>query len=163
MATISLQKAKVAGTISGNSPEVRYFLEASAQSFKSGQFVYLSSGKVAACADNTASVLGMAVHDASGEENKKIAVFVANKDTVFEMNVYHATPASAITAITQLGGKYGLEVDDNKCYLNLASTSDVAFQVRDFSPKDSVGDTYGRVHIQVLTDISQLGAGEKTA
>lgn len=163
MATISLQAAKVFGTISGNAPEVRVYPEAASQSFKAGQFVYLASGKVTVCGDDTTSILGMAVGDASTVTDTDCAVYIANFDTIFEMNVYHSSAGSAVTAITDVGGKKGLEVDSNKCYYALEEATALAFQVRFLSPRDAVGDTYGRVCVQVLSDIMQVGPGEKTA
>jgi len=159
MSTITQVPARVANTISGNSPEVKYFPEAASQSFKAGQFVYLNSGKVTACADDSTTILGIAVGDASGNTDEDCAVYIANADTVFEANVYHSTAASAVTAITQVGTCYALKVDSNKCYVDIEDTSNDAFQVRRLSPKDKVGDQYGRVEFQVIASARQLGDG----
>lgn len=156
--TIDLQNAKVVGTISGNSPEVGYFPEAAGQSFKSGQFVYLNNGKVTACADDATVILGLAVHDASGVEDQDVAVHLANEDTIFEMNVYYDGDGDADDAvdITQVGGEYALVVVSNKCHVDISDTSNKAFLIRRISPRDSAGDIYGRVHLQVLASAAQL-------
>lgn len=156
MATISLQRMKAIGTISGNSPEIRYYPEAASQSFKAGELVYLASGKVTICGADPSLILGMAMEDATGTTNTDLAVAIANKDTVFEGNVYHGTPASAITAITDVGTDYGVVNADNKWYVDVSDTSNVRILVRDLSKKDAVGDTYGRVLFQVMQDYCQL-------
>ncbi|MCD4785363.1 MAG: hypothetical protein K8T10_16210 [Candidatus Eremiobacteraeota bacterium] len=159
MATITQRAARVANTISGNSPEVKVFPEAASQSFKAGEFVYLVSGKVTVCASNGTVILGMAVADASGTTDEDCAVYIANGDTVFEANIYHSTVGSAVTAITDVGVCYALLVSSNKHYVDKEDTDNDAFQVRRISPKDIVGDTYGRVEFQVIASVRQLGDG----
>jgi len=159
MSVINQVSARVARTISGNSPEILTFPEAASQSFKAGQFVYLNSGKVTACTDDATTILGMAVGDASGTTDEDCEVYVANGDTIFEANVYHSTASSAVTAITQVGTCYALQVDSNKCYVDIEDTSNDAFQVRRLSPKDKVGDRYGRVEFQVISSARQLESG----
>lgn len=159
MSTITQRPARVANTISGNSPEVKVFPEAAEQSFKAGEFVYLVSGKVTVCASNGTTILGMAVADASGTTDEDCEVYVANGDTVFEANVGHGTPASAVTAITDVGVCYALLVASNKHYVDVEDTDNDAFQVRRLSPKDNTGDQYGRVEFQVIASARQLGDG----
>jgi len=157
MATITQIPARVIGTISGNSPMVRYYPEAASQSFKAGQFVYLNGGKVTICADDATTILGMAVRDASGTTDKACPVYIANPDTIFEANVYHSDEASAVTAITQVGTVYALQVDDTTGYnyVDIEDTTNKAYQVIDLSPKDEAGDKYGRVHFQVIDSVAQ--------
>jgi len=155
MAVITQRRAKVAYTISGNSPQVVKVPEAASQSFKAGEFVYLASGKAAICADDATTIYGMAVHDASGTTDDDVEVYVANKDTVFEANVYHSTAESAVTAITQRCTKYGLQVDSEMSFVDIEDETNLAFQVIDLSPRDKVGDQYGRVLFQVLDSVSQ--------
>jgi len=159
MATITQRAARVARTISGNSPEILTFPEAASQSFKAGEFVYLSSGKVTVCADNATTILGMATHNASGTTDTDCEIAIANYDTVFEANVYHGTPGSAITTIEQPGVNYALQSDSNKSYVDVEDTDNDAFVVRNLSPRDSVGDQYGRVEFQVLGSVAELSAG----
>ncbi len=163
MATITLQRAKCVKTISGNAPESLVFPEAANQSLKAGQVVYVVSGKVTECASDATSIAGMAVADASTVTDTDCEIYVANSDSVFEMNVYHATPGSAITAVTTPTTAYGIVVANNKCYVDIAEVTATSILVRNLSELDAVGDTYGRIHGQVLTDIRQLDSREKTA
>jgi len=157
MATIALQPARVQEVAKAR---VEYSPEAASQSFKEGQLVYLSSGKVTACASDQPLIAGMALQDASGTEDTKIAVAIARPGVWFEMNVYHATPASAVTAVTDVGKKYGLYVADNKCYCDKEDTVNTRFVVVALSPQDSVGDQYGRVFVEVLGSVCQLSGVE---
>lgn len=158
MATVTQQSAKVVGT------NVNYltFPEAASQTFKRGQFVYLSSGYVTACADDAVSILGMAMEDAhNGDAGANyINVALAESNTIFEANVYHGTPASAVTAITTpcdgANSVFGLQVDSNKCYVDIEDTTHDAFLVIGLSPKDAVGDRYGRVLFKVIPSASQV-------
>lgn len=156
MAVVAQVAVRVVKTISGNSPMIRYYPEAASQSFKAGQFVYLSSGKVTVCSDDASSILGLAVSDATGVTDSECAVYIANTDTIFEGNVYHSTPASAVTAITQVGEQYALKVLSNKCYVDIEDTSHDAFQIVSLSERDAVGDQYGRVQFQVIDSVAQL-------
>jgi hypothetical protein len=158
MATISLQSAKAVGQ------NINYltFPEAESQTFKRGQFVYLSSGYVTACADDAVSILGMAAEDANDDSaagTHEISVALAESHAIFEANVYHGTPASAVTAITTpcngANSVFALQVDSNKCYVDLEDTGHDAFLVIGLSPKDAVGDTYGRVLFKVIPSASQ--------
>ncbi len=159
MAVKSLVAARVA-TTSGNTHEnIRNYPEAASQSFKKGQFVYLASGKVTECADDAVAILGMAMQDATGVTNTNIPVALADANTLFEMCVYNSTPASAVTAITQVGVNYALKVDSNKCYVDIEDKGHDAFVVEDFSPVDAIGDQYGRVFVRVLAAASQVQAG----
>ena len=163
MATISLRKLEVKGTISGNSPEVGVFPEATGQSFKTGELVYLVSGKVTVALSGSnypTEILGMALADASGTADTDCLVAIANSDTVFSGNINGATTE---TAITQVGLKCGITSTSNKWHVDVADVTDLAVQIRRLSGYDAVGDTYGRVEFQILPDISQLGPGEKTA
>jgi len=155
MATITQQRARVAYTISGNSPQVVKVPEAASQSFKAGEFVYLASGKATICADDATTIYGMAVADASGTTDADCEVYVANTDTVFEANVYHSNGASAVTAITQRGVEYALQVDSEKSYVDIEDTTNKAFTVIDLSPRDKVGDQYGRVMFQVIDSVAE--------
>ena len=158
MATVPLQRARVYGTISGNSPQIRYFPEADAQTFKTGQFVYLVDGKVTACPSDPTAVLGMAAHDANESEDADVAVHVINGDTEFEVNVYHDDTGESDNeiAVTHTGGVYGMIVVDNKCYCDISDTENKVFIVKSISIRDKAGDVYGRAVVDVIPSISQL-------
>lgn len=153
MATQMLEKAR---WHSGEHRIVSYG-EASSQSFLKGQFVYLASGLVTVCADDATTILGMTLIDATTATTGVIPVVIATDNTRFEGNVYHATAASAITAATNLGVKYGLEVDSNRCYVDIGQTAADAFTIDKIlvGGGKSVGDTYGRVVFKVIAAVRQ--------
>jgi len=132
--------------------KILYFPEALSQSFKKGEFVYLVSGKVTVAsygAGGAAKLLGMAMQDASGKVDTAIAVALAEEGVLFEMNV------TTTTAITQVGLSYGGSISSNKHSLAIADTTYQYFKVKSLSQKDAVGDTYGRVLVEVLGRICQ--------
>jgi hypothetical protein len=158
MATVPLQRARVYGTISGNSPQIRHFPEADEQSFKTGQFVYLVDGKVTVCPSDPTAVLGMSAHDASGVEDEDVAVHVINGDTEFEVNVYYDGDGDDDdkVEITAIGNVFGMIVSENKCYCDISDTDNKVFIVKNISIRDRAGDVYGRVVVDVITSVSQL-------
>lgn len=155
MATIDLLPMRVAYTISGGAPQIQWYKEGTSQSFKAGQPVVKSSQVVTACTSDATSILGIAVADATGTTNADCPVYVANRDTIFEGNVYHSTPASAVTAETVKETKWALYVASNKGHVDIEDSSHDAIQVLDISPKDALGDIYGRVHFMFLEAASQ--------
>ena len=165
MAIVPLQRARVYGTISGNSPQIRRFPEADDQSFKTGQFVCLVEGKVTACTSDPAAVLGMAAHDASGNEDEDVAVHVINGDTEFEVNVYFDGTGGANDkiAVTQIGSVFGMIVANNKCYCDISDTDNKVFVVKGISVRDKAGDVYGRAIVDVIPSVSQLHNDEAEA
>ncbi len=139
------------------STRVFVYPEAASQSFKAGQLVYLASGKVTVCADDATVILGMAMQDASGTTDADVLVAVFGEDTMVLSSIYHGTPGSAVTAITDVGVKYGLQVDSNKCYVDKEETTSLAFIVQKIYEGDAVGDQYGRVVAKILDQARQLG------
>lgn len=167
MATITLGAMRPVGTISGNAEELGYFPEAASQTYKEGSLVYLNSGKITICGSDPGvdGVLGIAAHNASGTTNNNSAVYIANRDTIFEGNCYYdgVGDSDDAPAITNVGGKYGVVLVGTNWHVDLSETSSTVVQIRSISPKDAAGDIYGRVHFQILSDVAQLGASEKTA
>lgn len=166
MATIALQSAKAVKTISGNSPQTMFFPEAATQTFKTGEFVYLVSGKVTEISDTaTLTILGMAAMDATGVTDTPIAVYIANEDTIFELNkVSNAVAAgtggtAAVTAVTDVGTIAAIYRDTTH---NIANANWYAFGGSErlfcigLSEKDVVGDTGGRVLCMVTGRFRQL-------
>lgn len=137
-----------------NPAKCLYYPEAASQSFKKGEFVYLVSGKVTvvpAAVNSQVKIAGMAMQDASGTTDTAIAIAVAEEGVLFEMNA-----TGAVTAITQVGGSYNLTITSNKHYIDLSATTFPRFKVKALSPRDAVGDTYGRVLVEVLGSLCQL-------
>lgn len=157
MATIIKQPAMVQEV---DKARVEHYPEAASQSFKAGQLVYLVSGKVTVCASDATSIAGKVLQDASGVTDTMVAVAILRPGVWMEMNIYHSTPASAITAVADVGTKYGLYVGSNLCHCDKEDTTNTRLKVVALSPRDKVGDTYGRVYVEVLGTYLQLSGVE---
>lgn len=162
MATIPLGPASVAKTISGNSPQVIVYPEAASQTFKKGQFVYLNNGYVTVCSSSSSKILGMAAEDAhNGGSNGayNVAVYIANEDTIFELNKVTAAGAATTTAVSDIGSDFGIYFDstNNWCHVAVGSSSTPHRLICiGLSDKDKVGDTGGRLLCKVLGRFNQL-------
>jgi len=131
--------------------------EAADQSFKEGEFVYTSSGKATVCASNATTILGIALHDASGTENTDVKVLLAHPDTVFSMTTYEDGGGSNDTiAYTDLGVKYAHVVVSNIHMVDTGDTDYDAWVIREFI--DEIGDIYPRVLASVIPAAFQGGA-----
>jgi hypothetical protein len=161
MATITLTRAVVAKTESGNEPMVINYPEAASQTFVKGEFVYLSGGYVTECSSNPTAILGMAADDAhnstAGAYNVGVVVFSDN--TILEMNKVDSSDAAAATAVTDIGKTFGLYLDttDSQVHAVSASTSPRLICIG-LSGSDSVGDTGGRLLFRVIGTYRQLAS-----
>lgn len=156
MATIDKVAVYPVKTRSGNSPEKLYFPEAATQSFKKGEMVYLSGGKVTVCGADPTLIAGFAAEDASGTTDTKKPVWIANADTIFSANIYHPTETSAVTAVSDVGTNYGLVTVSNKTHVDKSETTNTRVTIVELSSLDNVGDTYGRVHFIIGGKYRQL-------
>lgn len=147
MSTIMQQSAKLISPA-----KIEYYPEAASQSFKKGEFVYLVSGKVTVITASS-RIAGMALQDASTTTDTAIAVAIAEEGVLFEANV-----TGAVTAITNVGVTYGISISSNKHYVDLSVTTLglARLKIKAISPRDAVGDTYGRVLVEVLGSMCQL-------
>lgn len=160
MATIALQPLEVKGTISGNSPEMETYPEAAAQSFKKGEIVILTAGKVTIAGANPTGILGVAAHDASGVTDTGVNVYIANLDTIFVGNL----TTGRTTAITQVGGRYAVALVSAKWHVNDAVTgANERVVIKKLDPRDAVGDTQGRVQFVFLGDKTLMGQTASSA
>ena len=139
--------------------EVAWYPEASSQSFKKGQLVYLASGKVTACATNAVVVWGVATSAASGTVDTLIGVITLTTNSVLSACVYNATAASAITAVALVGLKQPLVVASNKCYVDNTSQATPCFVVYGIDSRDTVGDIYGRYLVKMISTTLQSIVG----
>lgn len=137
---------------------LRRFPEAASESFKRGQPIYLVGGKVTVVATDGTSVAGLAMEDASGVTDYQILIAIPHIGSTFIASVYHATPASAITAITQPGTRYALLVASNKAHIDIADESNRAVLVTDIILPigHAVGDVYGLLECEFLDEVLQL-------
>lgn len=158
MATIAKQPAQVQEV---EKARTEHYPEAASQSFKAGQPVYLDgAGKVTACVFNSALIAGFVRQDASGVVDTMIAVAIPRPGVVMEMNVCGAAGASAVTALTNPGTKYEIYIANNMCHVNTAAVTASRVRVIALSKKDTVGDEYGRVLVEVLGTNLQLSGVE---
>lgn len=146
MATISLRALEVAKTIHGNSPWTGEFPEAASQTFKKGAIVtFNSSGHVVEAGADPVQVLGVAAEDASNDSvaaNSKTTVWIADDETIFVGNL----SGTSTTAQTDIGAGYGLVKTGNNWHVDKTDVANRREIIVDLDPRDSVGDTNGRVH-----------------
>lgn len=161
MATIPKQRIEPARTISGNSPHVLVLPLAASQTFKAGSPVYLVAGYVTVATGST-MLLGFALEDATsgtaGQYN--ISVALAERDTVFVGNIGNGS--SQTTAITNRG-VLGILYDDTGASghwtvdLTTVTGATGRITIMDLDPRDTVGDTAGRLFFRVRSGYYQLG------
>lgn len=97
-------------------PEYPHFKETASQTWTKGDLIYLdSNGTLAVCTTSssimTSAVAGQALKAATGVTGTEVYFHAIRPDDLWVMNVMHDTPASAVTAQTQLGVVYGLRQD----------------------------------------------------
>ena len=133
--------------------------EASGQSFKEGQLVKLVSGKVTVCAGaSDEAVWGYAKKDASGSADTDILVQRIVEGTRLSFSVHHDTPASAITAVAQVGATYDMVVAANKCIVDIENTTHKILRVVAIDPMYAVGTKYGGLICEILPSHVQAQA-----
>jgi len=153
MATISKQPVEVARVLTGGPPLTLSFGEASGQTFKRGEFVYLVAGLVTICGANPTSILGIALRDASGTAGTAIPVALANDSNIFVGNV----AASGITSLSQIGLSYALAIASAMTHIDITSWgTNARALIVGLDPRDTVGDTAGRLHFIILNKYRQL-------
>jgi hypothetical protein len=139
--------------------DFRKLPEASGQTFKAGEFFKLVSGKVTVLATDEATRFdGQVLEDASETVDTLILCALPRVGASFISSVYHSTEASAITAITQRGTRYGLKVVSNRHYLDIEDTSNKIFLLKDIilPVGHAIGDVYGLVEFEVLDEVLAL-------
>lgn len=159
----TLQRLSPAGIQNWNEALVRSFPEAATQTFKVGDLVTLSSGKIQApvAAGNNLGAnddpVGMALEDATGTTNTMLRVYVFALPTIIRLQVYHGTPASAITAYTQIGTSYELRYHTGAIWcVDISSTTNTKGKILGIvneDPQNPVGTQYGVVDF--ITDPAQ--------
>lgn len=154
MATYAVGKALYAQ----GSHEVKEYQEADSQSFKIGEFVYLSSGLATEVATDGTTVLGMALADATNVTSGhiQIPVLLAKPDTVFSMSCVSDGTAAA-TAAAYIGENYGIYGDTSNSIAtcNINETSNISLRCVGLDPRHVVTDTGGRLLVKVITTTSQ--------
>jgi hypothetical protein len=163
----SQEKVSIWYGANGSPTEERQYPEAASQTFKRGDLVYLVSGLVTVAAtagvgNNVAAgtkVLGIALKDASGTTSAAVPVAIANANFRWTLPVTHATPASAVTANTQVGTAYELErTAAGKWAAPIDDTTNTKVVVTAIHPAYAVGEQYGWVEVRFLdaqVDVAQ--------
>jgi hypothetical protein len=102
-------------TTGGENPTLK---ETASQSYRVGDLVYIdSNGTVAIVTESTdtvnSAILGQAARAATGVTGAPTYVQCWRPEDRYLMQVYHATPASAVTALTQRGQVYSIIKDES--------------------------------------------------
>lgn len=144
MATIARVRPSVAYTRSGGPPHRRAYPEAATQTFKKGDFVIFTGGRVAisASAPGAGTVLGIADQDATGVTDTPVFVVEANDDTLFILN------GISTTAKTQIGVASQLNLTSGNWTVDTGTAANTLIPVA-LDPRDVEGDTNGRFIVHV--------------
>jgi hypothetical protein len=135
--------------------------EAASQTFKAGDPLLIdSSGNVAIAAasgsniTNAVKLAGVAMEDATGTTNNKIRVGIIGPRTRWKIPVSHATPASAVTALTNNDETFVIKNDATVgwCLLLSTTTNACARQV-EICGDNAVGELNGMVLASIPGDI----------
>ena len=145
----------------GEAPAAIPYTEAASQTFKAGDPLTLSSGKVAvAVAANatyasgdleSAKVIGFALKDASGATDAPIMVSPLRDDVEWLVPVAHGTPASAVIAQANVGAGFDLGhwTDGSGVTAWGVTLDDTSVKnVIVTALKDPVGTQYGEVWVR---------------
>ena len=160
MAEIALNHPIRIGRKSDDTPNIKSHYEKASATFVRGNFVTLTNGQIDKTADAGTAILGQAMEDASGTANTEILVSEADDGELFEINVYHATEASAVTNKNMIGSEYGIKavtgvLGDSVHVLDMENTTQKVFRIVRLSSKDNEGDTYGRVIVRICSSALQ--------
>jgi hypothetical protein len=144
---------------------------AATQTFLKGQFLYLDiAGRLNACATDTAGIAGMAeasYADAlaeAGYDSSHATVGIACPITLakrgqqFTVNTTYTDAGANTTSIDDVGKKAGLYVASNICYADM-DHANARFIVDCIAEDNAMGDTRGRVVVEVLDAYAQLDSG----
>lgn len=126
--------------------------EAATQTFKQGDLVIISSGKVAVMTDDD-DIFGVAMRDATGTTDTSLPIYVPGADEKF------IAEASTTTAQTNVGVAYALVVTSGSMAVNPGSTTTAAFYIDSLDPRDGAttgagGRVIGRF---VYTSLDSIG------
>lgn len=156
-------------SLNGGTVPVWPFKELGAETFNAGEMVSLS-GSAGNAVGVTGSptgasgygILGFAADDAAGAASGTVGVYVATPDTVFVANIGHSsTSASAQTAATDVGQRYGLTSLSGRTYVDKVSTacSNTLVRVIGLHEQDDAPCFYGRVYFTVFDHACQMRNG----
>jgi hypothetical protein len=155
MATIGIR----APLVYASAPPV-HLREAASQTFKKGDLVKVVAGLVTAATTPATDVqLLIAAQDASNNAVAgavRCACYRLTDDVTIEMNLFHATPASAVWAFTDIGTGYEWVINSGALCLNKAGVTNVRFKVMEVGQNQNpdygstTSDTYPRVLVKPI-------------
>lgn len=157
MATIPKQRIEPVKTISTKGPRLVSLPLGATQTFHAGAKVVLSAGYVVVGATGATVSLGIAAEDAtSGTAGQyTIKVYLADPDTIFVGNV--GGSGAQVTALTDRGAQANLYLDTNHWTVDKTGTgTNARVTIIDLDPRDTVGDTNGRVHFVFKAPFAQF-------
>ncbi len=160
MATNSIQRISVDLPAS-----VQAFPEAAAQTFKKDDICKIVAGSITV-ANTPATDVGLviAAQDATGVTGNKVMAKRLDEKSTLEITLFHATPASAVMAQSDVGTAYGWVITalqgTNTFVLNKADVTNLRFKVIEIllgpvAEKGAIADLYPRVKV---TPYQTLGA-----
>lgn len=157
MATLALGPIEFDGTISGNNPHTWYLPEAASQTWKAGAVLTLDvNGFVTIGATDEDRILGVAIADGQGlttNGEKDTPFLVANADTIFRGNLYHASGASSTAWDNRfVGREYGVVLVTNFFHVDLGDLTNRACRILGLSRDMSTADLQAKVRFQFRTD-----------
>ncbi len=157
----AIQRAEICESFSGLGG-IEWFPEATGQSYKAGQAVYLVNGLVTVVAANTdQKVLGLVMMDAGGTATttKTVPVFVMRPGVKARMSAYHVTPGSAITAYANVGTATQIKQQSNKTVVDVANIGANAASVFIITGYEgTVGEAYGRYIVEIAASHFQFNS-----
>jgi len=137
------------------------------EAWLAGTFLRLNtSGLLVECASGADAAGGGLTHyalkvqtDPDNSTTFANVVKIAN-DTIFEGNLHHDTPASALAAASVIGQQYGVDIASSIAGLDMEVKNDAnaAFEVTEIGSdyaemENSAADLYGRVRFKVLQTV----------
>lgn len=152
------------GVRGGANDALLFIKEAASQSFKAGDLVLLSSGKVAVAGTDNAdldtddgAILGMALKDASGVTDTLVPVIPATDNTHFLLGAYNATKATAVPSQVAVGETTTLYRKSGIVGVNVpAASAKQNALIADKLP-GMEGVTYGPIWVKILAAYRALG------
>ena len=157
------KETQAVGQIDGSGPRMSFYSLSDNFAANRGQWVRLDTNGKLERAVVTSHVLGILAASCVStvtDVSEGTPVYVAWPDIIFEAQVYHATDASAITARNQRGKSYAFKasaattIDAVDIETSAAATDQC--NVYEWSRKDTLGDTHGRVRFAVNPTNFQL-------
>ena len=142
--------------VTGCGPRLSFYSLSDDFAANRGQWVRLDTNGKLERADAASHVLGILAASCvstTTDVSEGTPVYVAWPDIVFEAQVWHSTAASAITARNQKGKSYAIKLDAatniDAVDIETAAAATDQCVINDWSRKETLGDTNGRVRFTV--------------